>query len=150
MKKSVTKYVFDKSDNWVSINADGEVLGRLATKVAGILMGKDKATYTPSTDTGDFVIVYNAEKIKVTGKKYDTKTYYRHSRFPGGLKEELFKDKLEKNPESIIHIAVKGMLPKNKLASKLLTKLKVYAGEEHPHKAQAPVEKNAELSEEAK
>jgi large subunit ribosomal protein L13 len=139
MKKSYTKYVYEKSGKWLIVNAEGRTLGRFAAEIAKILMGKNKVTYTPSADTGDFVIVYNAEKIKVTGNKFDEKPYYTHSRFPGGLKKELFRDKIIRNPESILLIAVKGMLPKNKLASKLLTKLKVYSGTEHPHDAQGPV-----------
>ncbi len=123
---------------WWLIDADGITLGRLATRLATILRGKDKATYTPFFDTGDFVIVVNAEKIKLTGNKEDQKMYYRHSGYMGGLKETPYKHMLAKHPERIITHAVKGMLPKNKLNSKILKKLKVYAGAEHKHEAQQP------------
>lgn len=123
---------------WWLINAEGVVLGRLASRVANILRGKDKASYTPFFDTGDFVIVINAEKVKLTGKKEDQKMYYRHSGFVGGLKETSYKHMLEKHPDRILTQAVKGMLPKNKLNRKILKKLKVYAGTEHKHKAQKP------------
>lgn len=124
---------------WFVVDADGRTLGRLSTLIADTLRGKTKPTYTPHVDTGDFVIVVNAEKIAVTGKKLDEKMYYRHSGYPGGLKERTLRQQLEKRPTDVIRIAVKGMLPKNKLASAQLTKLKIYAGPDHPHEAQAPV-----------
>ena len=124
---------------WFVVDADGRTLGRLSTLIADTLRGKTKPTYTPHVDTGDFVIVVNAEKVAVTGKKLDEKMYYRHSGYPGGLKERTLRQQLEKRPTDVIRIAVKGMLPKNKLASAQLTKLKIYAGPDHPHEAQAPV-----------
>ena len=119
---------------------DGKTLGRLATQIADRLRGKGKPAYTPHVDTGDFVIVVNAEKIAVTGSKLDTKIYYRHSGYPGGIKQRTLREQLERRPTEVIRKAVKGMLPKNKLAAAQLTKLKVYAGPEHPHEAQAPKE----------
>ena len=124
---------------WYVIDADGEILGRLATKIANILRGKTKPEYTPHVDTGDFVIVINAEKIKVTGKKETDKKYYRHSGFPGGLKITSFKELMEKNPVAAIERAVKGMLPHNTLGDEQFQKLNVYAGSEHPHAAQKPI-----------
>lgn len=123
---------------WHVVDADGKVLGRLATEVTNILRGKNKAEYTPHIDTGDFVVVLNAKKIVMTGKKWDTKRYYRHSGWFGGLKSLSAKEMLEKSPETIILEAVKGMLPQNKMRDKLLLKLKVYEGSEHPHAAQKP------------
>jgi large subunit ribosomal protein L13 len=124
--------------NWYVVDAADQRLGRLATEIAMVLRGKKKPTYTPHMDTGDFVIVINAEKIEVTGKKRTQKVYRRHSGRPGGMKEETF-DKLQKRlPERIIEHAVKGMLPKNSLGRQLFTKLKVYAGPDHPHAAQKP------------
>jgi large subunit ribosomal protein L13 len=124
--------------DWYVFDADNQVLGRIATQIANILRGKNKPTYTPSVDTGDFVIVVNAEKIMLTGAKYDDKIYYSHSGFPGGIKSISAGKLLQKKPEDLIRKAVKGMLPKNKLARHMLSKLKVYAGPEHPHKAQLP------------
>lgn len=123
---------------WWLINAEGVVLGRLASRVANILRGKNKANYTPFFDTGDFVIVINADKVKLTGKKEEQKLYYRHSGFMGGIKETSYKHMLAKHPDRILTHAVKGMLPKNKLNRKILKKLKVYAGTEHKHQAQKP------------
>jgi len=123
---------------WWLIDANGVVLGRLATKVADIIRGKNKATYTPFFDAGDFVVVINADKIKLKGKKTSQKMYYRHSGYMGGLKETTYEHMLSKKPEYILHHAVKGMLPKNRLNRKILKKLKVYAGTEHKHKAQKP------------
>ncbi len=123
---------------WYVVDASGKTLGRLATKIATILMGKHKAIYTPHVDTGDYVVVVNAEKIELTGKKWQQKKYYRHSGYPGGLKEMTALQMKEKHPEKIIYLAVKRMLPKNKLGRRMLRKLKVYAGPEHPHKAQKP------------
>ncbi len=126
--------------NWLVVDATGQTLGRLATRIADALRGKHKPTYTPHIDTGDFVIVVNAEKISVTGNKRTDKRYYRHSGYPGGLRSRSFEEMLERRPEEIIRLAVKGMLPRNRLARKQLTKLKVYAGPDHPHQAQQPRE----------
>jgi large subunit ribosomal protein L13 len=123
---------------WYIVDADGKNLGRLATQIADTLRGKTKPQYTPHVDTGDFVIVVNAEKIAVTGKKLDEKVYYRHSGYPGGLKQRTLREQLERRPTEVLRMAVKGMLPKNRLAARQLTKLKIYAGPEHPHDAQAP------------
>jgi large subunit ribosomal protein L13 len=123
---------------WFLVDAEGKTLGRLATQIADTLRGKGKPVYTPHVDTGDFVVVVNAEKIAVTGSKLDTKIYYRHSGYPGGIKQRTLREQLDRRPTEVIRKAVKGMLPKNKLASAQLTKLKVYAGPDHPHVAQAP------------
>jgi large subunit ribosomal protein L13 len=123
---------------WYVVDAEGQTLGRLATQIADTLRGKNKPQFTPHVDTGDFVVVVNAEKIHVTGKKLDEKMYYRHSGYPGGLKQRTLREQLDRRPTEVIRIAVKGMLPKNKLAARQLTKLKVYVGPEHPHEAQAP------------
>jgi large subunit ribosomal protein L13 len=125
---------------WVLIDATDQVLGRVASEVAQILKGKRKPQYTPHVDTGDFVVIINAEKIKVTGAKATDKVYYRHSGYPGGLKEETFTEAMAKHPERIIERAVKGMLPKNTLGRAMYKKLKVYTGPDHPHKAQNPRE----------
>ena len=124
--------------NWVLFDASDRVLGRFATKIADKLRGKDKPTFTPHVDGGDFVVVINAEKVKVTGKKSDQKKYYKHSLYPGGLKEDSYQEVLNNNPERIIENAVKGMLPKNKLGKSIFKKLKVYRGSEHPHESQNP------------
>ncbi len=123
---------------WYVVDADGQNLGRLSTLIADTLRGKRKPTYTPHVDTGDFVIVVNAEKIAVTGKKLDQKMVYRHSGYPGGLKERTLREQLERRPTEVLRKAVKGMLPKNRLAAQQLTKLKIYAGPRHPHAAQQP------------
>ncbi|MGI8903488.1 MAG: 50S ribosomal protein L13 [Solirubrobacteraceae bacterium] len=128
----------DRERNWLIVDATGRTLGRLATQIADVLRGKRKPTYTPHVDTGDFVVVINAEKIAVTGSKMSAKRYYRHSGYPGGLKSRTLAEMLDRRPEEVIRIAVKGMLPRNRLARKQLTKLKVYAGPEHPHTAQQP------------
>ncbi len=125
---------------WYLVDAEGKTLGRLATQIADTLRGKGKPVYTPHVDTGDFVIVVNAGKIHVTGKKLDEKIVYRHSGYPGGLKQRTLREQLERRPTEVIRKAVKGMLPKNKLAAAQIRKLKVYAGPEHPHSAQAPKE----------
>lgn len=125
---------------WLLIDAQDQVLGRVASKAAHILCGKHKPTYTPHVDTGDFVVIINAGKIRVTGKKLTDKEYYRHSGYPGGLKCETFEEAMEKHPERVIEHAVKGMLPKNTLGRAMAKKLKVYAGAEHPHMAQQPRE----------
>jgi large subunit ribosomal protein L13 len=124
--------------DWYLIDVENKVLGRVATEIASILRGKKKPIYTPSVDTGDFVIVINAEKIALTGNKAADKTYYSHSGFPGGIKSVSAGKLLEKKPEELLRTAVKGMLPKNKLARHMLSKLKIYAGTAHPHKAQMP------------
>lgn len=123
---------------WLLVDADGLTLGRMATEIATRLRGKNKAEYTPHVDTGDFVVVINAEKVKVTGKKVTDKIYYSHSGFPGGLKTISFGELQEKAPERVIKLAVKGMLPKNPLGRAMFKKLKVYAGADHPHGAQQP------------
>ncbi len=135
MKTSIPKIVEKK---WYLIDAKDLVLGRLATKIADILRGKNKATYTPHMDTGDYVIVVNAEKIKLTGKKLKDKLYYRHSGYLGNLKKMRTEEVLEKQPTMVLYNAVKGMLPKNKLRNIFLNKLHIYAGEEHKHQAQVP------------
>jgi large subunit ribosomal protein L13 len=137
MKTEVAKLENVKRD-WYLVDAQDAVLGRLATQVANVLRGKNKAIYTPSVDTGDFVIVVNAEKIALTGRKLADKTYYNHSGFTGGLKEISAGELLEKKPADLIKRAVKGMLPKNKLSRHMLKKLKIYAGGSHPHDAQQP------------
>ena len=123
---------------WYVVDASEYTLGRLASEVAKVLRGKNKPTYTPSLDTGDYVIVINAEKIKVTGKKLDQKVYYRHSGWVGGLRQETLREKLAKHPERVIEDAVKGMLPKGPLGREMFTKLHVYAGPDHKHEAQKP------------
>ena len=129
---------------WVVIDATDQVLGRVAAKAAHILKGKHKPQYTPHVDTGDFVIIVNADKIRMTGTKATSKEYYRHSGFPGGLKMETFAEAMQKHPERVIEHAVKGMLPKNTLGRKQGKKLKVYVGPEHPHAAQKPRENKME------
>jgi large subunit ribosomal protein L13 len=124
--------------DWYVVDADGKTLGRLATAIADTLRGKNKPQYTPHVDTGDFVVVVNAEKIAVTGKKLDEKIYYRHSGYPGGLKQRTLRAQLDRRPTEVLRKAVKGMLPRNRLARQQITKLKIYAGPEHPHEAQAP------------
>ena len=123
---------------WYVVDAEGETLGRLATRVADTLRGKRKPGYTPHVDTGDFVIVVNAEKIAVTGKKLQQKLYYRHSGYPGGLKTRTLSEQLDRRPTEVIRAAVKGMLPRNKLSRAQIGKLKIYAGPAHPHEAQQP------------
>src|ERR687894_2857949 len=124
--------------NWLVVDASGKTLGRLATQIADVLRGKRKPEYTPHVDVGDFVVVVNAEKIAVTGKKLTDKLYYRHSGYPGGIRHRTLGEMLERQPEEVIRKAVKGMLPRNRLARQQLTKLKVYAGPAHPHAAQKP------------
>jgi large subunit ribosomal protein L13 len=128
----------DVERRWYVVDAEGETLGRLAVRIADALRGKRKPEYTPHVDTGDFVVVVNAEKIKVTGKKLDQKRYYRHSGYPGGLRSRTLREQLDRRPTEVIRTAVKGMLPRNRLARQQITKLKVYAGPEHPHAAQSP------------
>ena len=123
---------------WYIVDAEGQTLGRLATQIADTLRGKNKPQYTPHVDTGDFVVVINCEKIQVTGNKLDKKIYYRHSGYPGGLRQRTLREQLDRRPTEVIRKAVKGMLPRNKLANAQITKLKIYVGPEHPHDAQAP------------
>jgi len=129
---------------WYLVDAEGQTLGRLATQIADTLRGKRKAQYTPHVDTGDFVVVVNAEKVAVTGNKLDQKRYYRHSGYPGGLKSRTLREQLDRRPTEVLRTAVRGMLPKNRLARQQLTKLKVYAGPEHPHASQNPRPLNLE------
>ena len=123
---------------WYVVDAEGQTLGRLASEVAKVLRGKNKPTYTPHIDTGDYVIVVNADKIQVTGKKLDQKVYYNHSDYVGGMKETTLREKMAKKPEDVIYLAVKGMLPKGPLGREMITKLHVYAGADHKHQAQKP------------
>ena len=123
---------------WYVFDATGHTLGRLASEIASILRGKNKPTYTPHIDTGDYVIVVNADKIQVTGKKLDQKVYYNHSDYVGGMKETTLREKMAKKPEDVIYLAVKGMLPKGPLGREMITKLHVYAGADHKHQAQKP------------
>ena len=128
----------NRQRDWYVVDAQGKTLGRLATQIADVLRGKRKPEYTPHCDTGDFVVVVNAAKIKVTGNKLNDKLYYRHSGYPGGIRSRTLGEMLERRPEEVIRKAVKGMLPRNRLARQQLLKLKVYAGPEHPHEAQKP------------
>ena len=136
--KTYSANASDRERSWLLVDASGQTLGRLATQIADALRGKRKPEYTPHVDTGDFVIVVNAEKITVTGSKRKQKRYYRHSGYPGGLKSRTLEEMLARRPEEVIRHAVKGMLPRNRLARRQITKLKVYAGPEHPHAAQKP------------
>ena len=124
--------------NWLVVDASGKTLGRLATQIADALRGKRKPEYTPHCDVGDFVVVVNAERVAVTGKKRAEKRYYRHSGYPGGLRSRTLEEMLERQPEEVLRKAVKGMMPRNRLARQQLRKLKIYAGPEHPHAAQQP------------
>jgi large subunit ribosomal protein L13 len=137
MKTKVLKKT-DINRKWYVVDAKNKILGRFATRIARILMGKNKPQYTPHVDCGDFVVVLNADKFRVTGKKMDDKIYYSHSMYPGGLKAISLKLMLEKQPRKIIYKAVSGMLPKNRLRDRRLTRLKIYLSSEHPHVAQAP------------
>jgi large subunit ribosomal protein L13 len=128
----------NRERNWVLVDASGKTLGRLAARIANVLRGKDKPEYTPHIDTGDFVVVVNAEKVAVTGNKLQQKLYHRHSGYPGGLRTRTLEEMLERRPEEVIRLAVKGMLPRNRLGRQQLRKLRVYAGPEHPHEAQKP------------
>ncbi|MFB3851466.1 MAG: 50S ribosomal protein L13 [Acidobacteriota bacterium] len=123
---------------WYLVDAEGQTLGRLASQIARVLMGKHKPIFTPHTECGDFVVVVNAEKVSLTGRKWDEKIYRHHTMYPGGLREIAAKDLLQKNPTSLIEMAVRGMLPKTKIGDRLITKLKVYSGPKHPHDAQQP------------
>jgi large subunit ribosomal protein L13 len=128
----------DRQREWFVVDAEGKNLGRLATRIADMLRGKGKPEYTPHIDTGDFVVVVNAEKIAVTGNKRESKRYYRHSGYPGGLRSRTLGEMLQRRPEEVIRRAVRGMLPRNRLGRAQLRKLKVYAGPDHPHQAQQP------------
>jgi len=123
---------------WYVVDAEGETLGRLATRIADTLRGKSKPSYTPHVDTGDFVVVVNADKVAVTGKKLEQKQYYRHSGYPGGLRSRTLAEELERRPTEVLRKAVRGMLPRNRLARTQISKLKIYAGPTHPHAAQQP------------
>jgi len=123
---------------WYIVDAQGKVLGRMATEIAKVLRGKHKPIFTPNQDAGDFVVVINASAVKLTGAKLEKKVYFRHSDYPGGIRERTAAQMLQEKPEDVVKLAVKGMLPKNRLSRKLVTKLKVYAGPEHPHDAQRP------------
>lgn len=137
MKTYVTK-PDDVERNWYVVDAENETLGRLASRIATYLRGKHKPIYSPAVDCGDYVVVVNAEKIAVTGRRMEQKMYHRHSGYPGGLKSLTLRQQLEQHPERVVELAVRGMLPKNKLGRKMFKKLKVYAGPEHPHQAQQP------------
>ena len=136
--KSFTARKGEVPRNWYVVDAKGQVLGRLATRIAMVLRGKNKPTFTPHIDTGDFVIVVNAEQVQLTGRKLDQKIYYRHTGYMGGLKQVSARQLLAKKPIEVLRHAVRGMLPKNSLGRQLLKKLKIYAGGEHPHAAQQP------------
>lgn len=138
MRKTYSAKAEDIERTWYVVDAEGKTLGRLATEVARILRGKHKPIYTPHVDTGDYVIIVNADKIRVTGKRLDQKKYYRHSGYMGGLKETTLRTMLDKHPERVLQLAVKGMMPKNRLGRKMYKKLKVYAAPDHPHAAQNP------------
>jgi large subunit ribosomal protein L13 len=130
----------NRQRDWYVVDAEGKTLGRLASQIAGVLRGKTKPQFTPHCDTGDFVVVINAEKVAVTGNKMDQKRYWRHSGYPGGIRSRTLREMLDRQPEEVLRKAVKGMLPRNKIGRAQLTKLKVYAGTEHPHEAQQPKE----------
>jgi large subunit ribosomal protein L13 len=138
MNKTFVTKASEVERQWFVVDAEGQTLGRLASEIATVLRGKHKPIYSPAVDCGDYVIVVNAEKIAVTGRRLDQKIYYRHSGYMGGLREITLRDQLERYPTRVIESAVKGMLPKDSLGRKLIKKLKVYAGPEHPHEAQQP------------
>jgi large subunit ribosomal protein L13 len=138
VKKTYVTKEEDVQREWYVVDASGQTLGRLAARIASVLRGKHKPTYSPSVDAGDFVIVVNAGKVHVTGRKLDQKMYYRHSGYPGGLKEITLRNLLQQHPTRVIEHAVRGMLPKNRLGRQVFRHLKVYAGSEHPHEAQQP------------
>jgi large subunit ribosomal protein L13 len=139
MMKTYTAKPREIEQTWYLVDAEGRTLGRLATQIAELLRGKGKPQYTPHIDTGDFVVVVNAEKVRVTGNKLEQKVYYRHSGYPGGLRERTLAEQLARRPEEVLRRAVRGMLPKNRLAAAQLRKLRIYAGPDHPHAAQNPV-----------
>lgn len=138
MEKTYVTKPAEVERNWFVVDAEGKTLGRLASEVARILRGKHKPIYSPSVDAGDYVIIVNAQKIQVTGRRLDQKKYYRHSGYMGGLSEITLRDQLERYPNRVITAAVKGMLPKNRLGRQMIKKLKVYAAADHPHQAQQP------------
>ncbi len=138
MEKTYYPKAGEITHEWYLVDANDQNLGRLATKISTVLLGKHKPTFTPGVDTGDFVVVVNAERVRVTGNKLDDKMYYRHSGYPGGLKSITLRQQLAKHPERVLRSAVWGMLPHNKLGRRLIKKLKLYAGPDHPHEAQQP------------
>lgn len=138
MNKTYVTKPLEIERKWYIVDAEGQTLGRLSSRIATILRGKHKPIYDPSVDCGDFVVVINADKIHVTGRKTDQKKYYRHSQYPGGLTTLTLREQLEKHPTRPVELAIKGMLPKTRLGRKMIKKLKVYAGSEHPHEAQSP------------
>ena len=138
MEKTYIPKSAEISQQWYLVDANDQILGRVATQIANILLGKNKPNYTPGMDTGDFVIVVNCERVRVTGKRLEEKIYYHHTQFPSGIKSVNLRTQLQKHPERVIRAAVWGMLPKNKYGRQLIKKLKIYAGPEHPHAAQQP------------
>lgn len=138
MEKTYVPKADELASEWYLVDARDQILGRLASRIAEILLGKHKPNYTPGVDLGDFVVVINAEQVRVTGNKMEEKMYYRHSNYPGGLKTISLRQQLEKHPERVLRSAVWGMLPHNKLSRRLIKRLKIYAGPEHPHQAQQP------------
>lgn len=138
MEKTYYPKAGEISSEWVVVDADDQNLGRLATRVASLLLGKHKPNFTPGVDTGDFVVIVNAERVTVTGNKMEDKMYYRHSNYPGGLKAVSLRQQLQKHPDRVLRSAVWGMLPHNKYGRQVIKKLKVYAGPDHPHQAQNP------------
>ena len=137
-QKTLSAKPADVQHDWVIVDADGEILGRLATRIADALRGKGKTNFTPHVDTGDYVVVVNCDRIRVTGQKLDQKIYYRHSGYPGGLRERTLAEQMERDSTEVVRHAVKGMLPKSKLGAAQLRKLKLYRGADHPHEAQQP------------
>ena len=138
LNKTILPGIDEIDRKWFVVDASDQVLGRLATRLATLLMGKDRPNYTDFLDTGAFVIVVNADKVRLTGKKWSQKVYYSHSRYPGGLKEITAENLLRRYPDRLVRLAVRGMLPKNKLGKRMIRKLKIYAGADHPHQAQKP------------
>jgi large subunit ribosomal protein L13 len=136
--RTFTAKVAEIRREWYVVDAEGQTLGRLASRIAPILKGKHKPTYTPHLDCGDFVVVVNAQKLRVTGRKLDQKFYYHHSGYPGGIKSISLRDQLDRHPDRVIEAAIRGMLPKNRLGRRMIKKLKVYGGASHPHQAQQP------------
>ncbi len=137
-QKTLSAKPADVQHGWLIVDADGEVLGRLATRIADALRGKGKTNFTPHVDTGDYVVVINCDRVRVTGNKPEQKIYYRHSGYPGGLRQRTFNEQMERDSTEVVRHAVKGMLPKSKLGAAQLRKLKLYAGADHPHEAQQP------------
>lgn len=139
MEKTYIPKAAEISQQWYLVDANDQILGRVATQIANILLGKNKPDYTPGMDTGDYVIVVNCERIRVTGNRMEDKIYYHHTQYPSGIKSVNLRTQLQKHPERVIRAAVWGMLPKNKFGRQLIKKLKIYAGPEHPHAAQQPI-----------